>query len=327
MPHYLSVLLVIAVSATVAGRPLIAPQRALPPRQVAVAWLTAKTVADAVRHLPPATVEQFRTFQKNATPERQVLVNAIEPMLAPLVFSQLMGSTLTTSGSPVSIIRLRGSQTLHLSVLDASITGESATVTLRVGTTAGGPSEPGAIELRRDGGVWRIVAANLGPSITLARFDLPDYIQTATVLAIEEFQRDRARQTELMVTGRLRALISAQLVYAAHNNGFFAPPDCLTDVAKCGRRPNLDPPPLAPGALDLRGYSSRFYPGAKPSAAEIGTASAQSVKTWAHVFSPTDAAANVGALCGDSTGRVCRVAAGRLEITGGACPATCVDMK
>jgi hypothetical protein len=329
MPYYFALLLVVMLSATVAPRPLIALQRALQPRQVAVEWLTAKSVADALRHLPPATVEQLRTLQKNATPRQEAIVNMVEPMMAPLVFSQLMGGTLTTAGSPVSTITVSGSQALHLRLLNVSITGDSATVPLRVRATADGAEEAGTIELRRVGGVWRIVAANLGSTIPLARFDSPNYLDVATALAIEGLERDRARSTEVMVAGRLRALISAQMVYSVYNGGFFAPPECLTDLAKCKPSFKLDSPPLDAGALDLRGYASRFHPGEKPSAAEIAAAKAvaQSLKSWAHVFSPADAGADVPAMCGDSTGRVCRLPVGRINVKGGICPAACADLK
>src|SRR5687768_10982887 len=177
MPYRLALLFVfvVTVSAVVTPRPLSARQRAMPPRQVAVEWLTAKTVDDAIRHLPPATVEQFRTFQKKqATPREEAIVNMVEPMMAPLVFSQLMGGTMTTAGSPVSTITVTGSQAIHLTLLNVSITGDNATVPLRVRATKEAPEEAGAIELRRDGGVWRIVAANLGKNIPLARFDSPN---------------------------------------------------------------------------------------------------------------------------------------------------------
>jgi hypothetical protein len=325
MPCRFALLLIVTVSATVAPRPLIARQRAVPPRQVAVEWLTAKSVDDAIRHLPPATVEQFQTLQKSG---REAVVNMVEPMMAPLVFSQLMGGTMTTTGSPVSTITVKGPQGIHLRILNVSITGDTATVPLRVRAKTDGPEEAGGIELRRDG-AWRIVAANLGKSIPLARFDSPNYLDVATALAIEGLERDRARSTEVMVAGRLRALMSAQIVYSLDNGGFYAPPECLTDPPKCKPSFKLASSPLDAGALDLRGYASRFYPGEKPSAAEIAAAKAvaQSLKSWAHVFSPTDAAADVPAMCGDSSGRVCRLPAGRIDVKGGVCPASCADLK
>lgn len=330
MPLHLALALLVALSVTLAGRPLVALQRDLPPRQVAVAWLTAKTMDDAVRHLPPATIDQFRALQKKAaTPEQEMVVNMVEPMLAPLVFSQLRGGKLTTAGTPVSTIAVNGPQPLHLRILDVSTTGDAATVPLRVRETAEGREEAGAIELHRDGGVWRIVAANLGSTIPLARFDSANYLDMATFLAIEQLKRDRVKDAAAMVIGRLRALMSAQFVYAVHNGGFFAPPECLLDVAKCKTPVTLDAPPLAAGTLDLRGYASRFYPGPRPSASEIALAkaAAQSLKSWAYVFSPTDAASQVPPMCGDSTGRVCRLPAGRTAVTGGACPAACADVK
>lgn len=329
MPNRLALLLVVTLSATAAPGPLVALQSALPPRQVAVEWLTAKTVDDAFRHLPPATVEQLRALQKNATPREEALANMVEPMMAPLVFSQLMGGTMTTAGTPVSTITVDGQHAVHLRILNVTITGDSATVPLRVRATSDGPEEEGAIELRRDGGVWRIVAANLGKSIPQARFDAPNYLDVATALAIERLERDRVRSTEVMMAGRLRGLMSAQIVFSLDNGGFYAPPECLTDPPKCKPSFKLASPPLHAGALDLRGYASRFYPGEKPSAAEIaaGKAVVQSLKTWAHVFSSTDAAADVPAMCGDSTGRVCRLPAGRPNVTAGACPTSCADLK
>lgn len=329
MPYRLALLLVVTLSATATPGQLVALQSALPPRQVAVEWLTAKTVDDALRHLPPATVEQLRSLQKKATPRQEAIVNMVEPMMAPLVFSQLMGGTMTTAGSPVSTITVKGQHALHLRILNVTITGDSATVPLRVRTTADAPEETGAIELQRDGGVWRIVAANLGSSIPLARFDAPNYVDVATALAIEGLERDRPRMAEAMVAGRLRVLMSEQIVYSLDNGGFYAPPECLTDPPKCKPSFKLDTPPLDAGALDLRGYASRFYPGEKPSAAEIAAtkAVAQSLKSWAHVFSPTDAAANAPAMCGDSSGRVCRLPAGRIDVKGGVCPASCADLK
>ena len=330
MPLRLALALLVALSVALAGRPLIALQRALPPRQVAVDWLTATTMEDAVRHLPPATIDQFRALQKKAaTPEQEMVVNIVEAMLAPLVFSQLRGGRLTTTGTPVSTITVGGPQALHLRILDVSTTGDAATVPLRVRETAEGREEAGAIELRRDGGVWRIVAANLGSTIPLARFDSPNYLDAATSLGIEQLRRDRVKDAAAVVIGRLRALISAQFVYAVHNGGFFAPPECLLDVAKCKTPFKLDSPPLAAGTLDLRGSTSRFYPGPQPSASEIALAKAgaQSLRAWAHVFSPTDTASQVPPMCGDSTGRVCRLPSGRTAITGGACPAACADVK
>lgn len=314
---------------TSAGGALAAAQGALQPRQVAIEWLTAKTVADALRHLPPSTLQQFRVFQKTATPEREAIVNMVEPMMAPLVFSQLMGGTLTTAGKPVSTIVVSGAHPLHLTVLNASITGEKATVPLRVRSTAGGAAAAGAIELRRDAASWRIVAADLGPAIQLARFDSPDYMQAAMALGIEQLKRERVSNAVAMMSGRLRAFMSAQLVFAAFNAGFFAPPECLTDVAKCKTPSKLDSAPLSAGTLDLEGYTSRFYPGPRPSASEISLmrAAPQSLKSWAHVFSPTQAASQVPALCADSTGRVCRLRPGQPQVTGGVCPATCADVK
>lgn len=325
----LAFLLVVTLFAAFADRPISALQRALPPRQVAVEWLTAKTMADAVRHLPPATVEQFRQFQKTATGVQEAVANMVEPMLAPLVFSQLMGGTLKTSGSPVSTITVSEPHPIHITVLNVSVMADTATVPLRVRETAAGPAETGAIELRRDGAVWRIVAANLGARIPLARFDSPNYLQVATALAVEELQRERGKMADAMVIGRLRSLMSAQFTYAAFNGGFFAPPECLTEVAQCKPPFKLDPSPLPADTLELRGYASRFYPGPRPSASDIALAKAvaQSLRSWAHVFSPTDDAPKGAAFCGDSTGRVCRLPAGRSDITGGACPATCADLK
>lgn len=329
MPCRLALLLIVTISATAGPQPLVALQRAVPPRQVAVEWLTAGSMDDALRHLPPATVAQFKAFQKKATPLQEVIVNTIEPMLAPLVFSQLMGGTLTTAGSPVSTVTVSGDQGLRVTLLNVAITGESATVPLRVRASDDGSEEAGRIELRRDGGVWRIVAADLGSSMPLARFDAPNYVEVATALATEGIERDRIRSTEAMVAGRLRALISAQMVYSVYNGGFFAPPECLTTLATCKPSFTLDSPPLDAGALEIRSYAGRFHPGETPSAAEIAAAKAvaQSLKSWAHVFSPADAGAGLPAMCGDSTGRVCRLAAGRPPVTGGACPASCSDLK
>lgn len=328
LPVIVLTFLIGALSATVV-RPLSALQRALPPRQVAVEWLTAKTVADALRHLPPATVEKFRAFQETATPEQQAVARMVEPMLAPLVFSQLMGGTLTTTGSPVSTIRVAGDQAIHVTVLDAATTGDSATVPLRVRPSADGREEAGAIELRREGTTWRIVAANLGSRIPLVRYDAPDYVQAAKTVAIEELLRERVTLGESMAKASLRALVSAQMAYSMSNGGFFAPPECLTDLGSCKASFKLDSPPLHAGALAPRGYAGRFYPGEKPSAAEIAAAKAvsQSLKSWAHVFSPTDAGSQARPICGDSTGRICRLPAGRAAIPGGVCPAACEDVK
>ena len=327
MHRRLALLLIVIVVALAAG-PLFALQRSSPPRQVAVEWLAATTVADALRHLPRATVEQFRALPKT-TPEQEMVVNMVEPMLAPLVYRQLMGGTLRTTGSPVSTVTISGQHSIGITVLNVATTGDSATVPLRVRAPADATAEAGAIELRRADGTWRIVAANLGSRIPLVRFDEPNYVQLAKTQAIDELIRDRSRMADAMVIGRLRSLVSAQLTYSVYNGGFFAPPQCLSNLASCKASFNLDPPPLDAGALTLRGYTGRFHPGEKPTPAQIAAAKAvsQSLKAWAHVFTPEDAASQARPICGDSTGRVCRLPAGRVTISGGACPAECEDVK
>lgn len=323
-----------------AGTPVAAVQRQQP-AQVVIDWLTAKSVADAVKHLPPAAVDQVRAFTNVATEEQLIVVKMLEMVMAPVPLLRELGNAVKVSGTRASpVITLAeingpapsGSESMELTVLAAVIDGDTATVPLRVRAPIGAPEAAGAVELKRDGGTWRIVSADLGPGKRYPRFDQPDYLRAAAGYIVEELETARAEGSIAAATGNLRALISAQLTFSIDNGGFYAPPECLMNPVTCNPQWQSDSPAyLLAGMLTPPNYAGTFYPGAKPSSAQIRNAKAipKSLTHWAYVFAPADPASalKLKVLCADSTSRLCVLPNASVKPVGGVCPATCEDMK
>ena len=218
---------------------------------------------------------------------------------------------------------------MEIRVLEASITGDTATVPLRV-RSDDDPEESGAIGLRRDGRSWRIVSADLGARMRLPRFDTPNFLHAAASYLTDELARARASGLLASARGDLRAMISAQMAYASLNGGYFVPPACLIDLPKCKPPFASDVPFLHEGALEVAEFSGHFYPGPAPTAAEIrkANAAAQSLSAWAYVFVPVPASTlKLQALCADSTARLCVLPDASVKPAGGVCPASCQDVK
>lgn len=304
-------------------------QRSPDARRVAVEWLTAKTVAGAVKHLPAGAVEQIRKFQKSATGDAQEVAGMLEVVLAPLAVFTERGATVTTKGQPIQSVTLADGPTpdpLEFTLGAEQVKGDLVRVPVTIVAADQAP-ESGFIDVRRSGGAWRVVGAHLGSELQLPSYEEPNFLHAASSFLVDSLEREQVRSLRHSAVGALRLMKSAEESAAESNAGYFVGLECLEAPAKC--KLGFSQPMLPPGRLAPRMYDGQFVAGVRLSAAELrkGKAVAQSIKTWAYILHPTaDAFPQLPALCGDSTGRMCVVPRGTTA-TGGACPATCEPIK
>jgi type IV pilus assembly protein PilA len=154
-------------------------------------------------------------------------------------------------------------------------------------------------------------------------------------IAIPSLLRARISANESAAIGRLRTVLSSEVVYAEANSGFADKPECVKAPGTCIPGANA----AAPGFLDQTilfdqqqsGYVLSFHPG--PPAPDEALAQGNISPTSVQTFAVTAVPVQVGrtgrrSFCTDLSGRMCFFADGSMpQIEEGVCPARCTDLQ
>jgi hypothetical protein len=185
--------------------------------------------------------------------------------------------------------------------------------------------EPSGARGRTSAGLW----IGIGLAVLIGLLAVGGIV---AAIAVPALVRARTTGNEVSAIGDVRAVLAAEAVWAASNNGAYDRPACLGDPAMCraalaGTAPML-PADLA--SLAVKGpYFRKFVSGEPFADSEIAAQSLSltSVKTFAYIAVPIPSE-RARAFCGDSTGRICEMADGSEPATvGGLCGPACVDLK
>jgi type II secretory pathway pseudopilin PulG len=153
-------------------------------------------------------------------------------------------------------------------------------------------------------------------------------------IAIPSLLRARASANESMAIGDVRTIISAEMAYSSSNGGFFDSLECLNNPTACipgypDTAPNFIGADLIPEVKG--GFTRTFYPGpfAELNEEQASELSPTSLLSFAYVAVPVEpGVTGMRGFCGDSSGRVCELAAEETPDAGmGVCPTTCTDLQ
>jgi hypothetical protein len=139
----------------------------------------------------------------------------------------------------------------------------------------------------------------------------------------------RRRAMEATAISDLRTLISSELGYSLHNEGYFDELKCLAASAACLR--GYTGAPLLADAMEFvgekNGYRRTFHAGPKADRrgkeAKTSPSSLQSFAITAVPLTPRET--DDRSFCADDTGRVCS-SAGEIQPTAGRCPSSCQEL-
>jgi hypothetical protein len=165
------------------------------------------------------------------------------------------------------------------------------------------------------------LAMREGPWIAAKVFEDQTYAMWAA-----ETQQQRRANNEAMTAGDIRSVISAEAAFMSESGGSFGELRCLKQPADC--LPGSKTPPLLDAErypADRHGYRRTFHPGAavKGKGKQTGL-----LATFAYSAAPMEPKYGSRAICGDSTGNVCAVAAATMPtVVGGACPKSCLPLE
>lgn len=316
----------------VASAPIPAPARrgaaaATGPRDVALAWLTAPTVAAAREQLLTITVDQAREFERTANADRATVVKFVNFALAPGAALRDNGVTLTVKDYTVSASGGPGEPPSEMVFESDGIAGDRAVVPLRI--MSGGEVSRGSIELKRENAAWRVAAADIGEGMRFPRFDSARLVPELAAMAERQAAQRRSEGLRAQAIGALRSLVTAENAFASRNGGFYGPLDCLTTNA-CFAAGAVTPAPILNAAPSVSGFTGTFHPGAAPAATIVHKtrASTRSLASWAYTLTPNpDAPPGLASFCADATGTVCQLSRPSAPVTGGLCPATCTGIR
>lgn len=313
--------------ARIQPRPGPVPTPDASPREVVAAWLLAPTMDDALKFLIASTAETWRIVRAGYAVRSGHLTRMMDLSLVPGPTLAATGATGRVRGQPVSGVGFFGGRVLDVTFDRDEITADRAIVHLHAEVGLVQPVA-GQVELVRGEAGWRIAAADIGPEIRHSYLDKPNAVSAVVERVMLPLQRARTSMLRAQAIGALRAVSNAQNTFEDANAGFGGPLECLTAPRTClPTYPADSPPPL--GEVTAQGYTPTFVAGASPSAAELRQtrASARSLKSWAYVLVPIDTSAGQESLCIDSTARMCTFTGAATLALGGACPASCVDLK
>lgn len=160
------------------------------------------------------------------------------------------------------------------------------------------------------------------------------FLGIIAAIAIPSFLRARVAANESAAIGDIRTVIAAEAAYQSVSGGFFGPPECLADPAKClpeySGQQLLDPGLASLGPKNA--YRRTFHAGTPASAASAlpGAPFATGrLMGFAYVAVPeVPGKTGVRGFCGDATGRICYTTDGTAPgVENGSCATDCTDLQ
>lgn len=147
---------------------------------------------------------------------------------------------------------------------------------------------------------------------------------------VDELKRTRIAANEAMAVKDLKTLITGEMLFMSLADGAYGRLECLNRPSDCivgiPEEQMLERSYLA---AERNGYRRAFHAGDAVTNAKAKGSPSLFVKTFAITASPlVPGESGVRSFCGDHTGRVCvSPNATPPPVTGGACPATCTELK
>ncbi len=147
---------------------------------------------------------------------------------------------------------------------------------------------------------------------------------------VDELKRTRLAANEAMAISDLKTLITGEMLFMSLANGAYGRLECLRRPSDCivgiPEEQMLEPAYLA---TDRNGYRRKFHAGEAVTNAKAKGSPSLFVKTFAITATPlVPGETGVRSFCGDHTGRVCvSPDATPPPVSGGACPASCTELK
>lgn len=307
-----------------------APGTALTPREVIVAWLLAPTTEEASSFLITLTARHWALMRSlhAGDPKARLVLERMDLALTPGPVIAATGAKGRTRGRPVNGVTFFGGRVFSVTFDRDEIAATHAVVHVQADLGDDQPV-PGTVELLREPAGWRIAAVDIGADIRHSFRDEPSAVSGIARRHLLTLAKAQASVRYAQAIGLLRVVQRAQETFADINGGFAAPLECLVAPRACLASYPADSPAPLPSSPSTQGYTPTFVNGAPPSAAELNQARAasRSLKTWAFVLTPTDASVAALSLCTDSTWRMCTFSGPASSASGGACPASCVNLQ